>query len=64
MHADQINSLPKYVASSTLDEATWNATIIGGDVADEVSRLKQQPGSQDACCSWPDCCRSTRPPTT
>jgi dihydrofolate reductase len=43
-YSDRINSLPKYVASRTLGEATWNATIIKGDVAEEVARLKQQPG--------------------
>jgi dihydrofolate reductase len=43
-YSDRINSLPKYVASRTLEEATWNATIIKGDVAEEVARLKQQPG--------------------
>jgi dihydrofolate reductase len=42
--ADRINSLPKYVASNTLEEATWNATILEGDVAEEVSRLKREPG--------------------
>ena len=44
-YADRMNSLPKYVASSTLDKAEWNnSTIINGDVAKEVARLKQQPG--------------------
>lgn len=42
--SDQINSMPKYVASRTLQDATWNATIIKGDVAGEVARLKDQPG--------------------
>ena len=42
--ADRINSLPKHVASKTLKEATWNATVIDGDVADEVTKLKEQPG--------------------
>src|SRR5512145_862354 len=36
--------MPKFVASRTLQDATWNATIIRGDVAAEVSRLKDQPG--------------------
>lgn len=43
--ADRMNSLPKYVASTTLRETTWNATLIEGDVAEEVARLKQQSGA-------------------
>jgi len=42
--ADRINSMPKYVASRTLTELTWNATLIEGDVAEGVARLKEQPG--------------------
>ena len=42
--ADRINSLPKYVASNTLSEATWNATILEGDAAEAVARLKDEPG--------------------
>lgn len=42
--ADRMNSLPKYVVSSTLQAAEWNATIISGDVAREVANLKEQPG--------------------
>jgi dihydrofolate reductase len=42
---DRINSIPKHVASKTLHDATWNASIIEGDVADEVAKLKQQPGN-------------------
>lgn len=41
---ERMNSLPKYVASRTLEKAEWNASVIKGDVAEEVSRLKQQPG--------------------
>jgi dihydrofolate reductase len=41
--ADRLNSLPKYVVSSTLEHAHWsNATILKGDVVDEVSKLKQE----------------------
>lgn len=43
-YAARMNALPKYVASRTLKEATWNATIIEGDVAKEVARLKEKPG--------------------
>jgi dihydrofolate reductase len=42
--ADQFNNMPKYVASRTLTETTWNATLIEGDVAEEVAKLKEQPG--------------------
>jgi dihydrofolate reductase len=42
---DKINSMPKYVASRTLREPlAWNASLIQGDVAEEVAKLKQQPG--------------------
>jgi dihydrofolate reductase len=41
--ADRLNSLPKYVVSSTLEEPVWNnSTILKGEVVSEVSRLKQQ----------------------
>ena len=41
---DVINRLPKFVASATLPQVTWNATLIKGDVAAAVARLKKQPG--------------------
>lgn len=44
-YADRINVLPKYVASRTLEDATWNASIIDGDVAQAVAALKEQPGA-------------------
>ena len=41
--ADKLNSMPKFVVSSTLEDAKWsNSTIIGGDVVREVSMLKQK----------------------
>jgi dihydrofolate reductase len=41
--ADRLNSLPKYVVSSSLEHPRWgNATLLKGDVADEVSKLKQE----------------------
>jgi dihydrofolate reductase len=41
--ADRLNSLPKYVVSSTLENLEWNnSTVLNGDVVDEVSRLKQE----------------------
>ncbi len=43
--ADRINSMPKYVASRTKKEPLqWNATLIKGDVAEEIRQLKQKPG--------------------
>ena len=39
--ADRLNGLPKYVVSSTLDDAAWaNSTVLKGDVVDEVAKLK------------------------
>src|ERR1044071_9794593 len=39
--ADRLNSLPKYVVSSTLRHADWNnSTVLEGDVVDQVSKLK------------------------
>ena len=39
--ADKINSMPKYVVSSTLENPTWeNTTVLRGDLAEEVERLK------------------------
>jgi dihydrofolate reductase len=41
--ADRLNSLPKYVVSSTLQEPMWsNSTVLKGDVVNEVSKLKQE----------------------
>jgi dihydrofolate reductase len=43
--ADKFNNMPKYVVSTTMDEADWNnSTVIKGDVAEEVGKLKEQPG--------------------
>jgi dihydrofolate reductase len=44
--ADKMNSMPKYVVSSTLAEPLeWNnSTLIQGDVADEVGKLRKQDG--------------------
>ena len=41
--ADKFNALPKYVASTTLTNPTWeNTTVIKGDLSDEVERLKKR----------------------
>jgi dihydrofolate reductase len=45
--AGRLNTLPKYVASRSLDRADWqNSTILGGDVVAEVAKLKEQPGRE------------------
>ncbi len=44
--ADQMNNTPKVVVSATLGTATWrNSTVISGNVAEQIARLKQQPGN-------------------
>jgi dihydrofolate reductase len=41
--ADRLNSMPKYVVSSTLEDPEWNnTTVLKGDVVSEVSKLKQE----------------------
>ncbi|HEX3359717.1 MAG TPA: dihydrofolate reductase family protein [Solirubrobacterales bacterium] len=41
--ADRLNSLPKYVVSSTLDAPRWtNATVLTGDAVDEAAKLKRE----------------------
>jgi dihydrofolate reductase len=44
-YADKINAMPKYVASRTVREGTWNATILSGDVAAQLAEIKEQDGS-------------------
>ncbi|MGQ0434405.1 MAG: dihydrofolate reductase family protein [Microthrixaceae bacterium] len=45
--ATNLNRLPKYVASKTLDKVEWNnSTLLKGDVADAVAKLKAQPGNE------------------
>lgn len=39
--ADKFNSMPKYVVSSTLEQPDWsNTTVLKGDLAEEVVRLR------------------------
>ncbi len=42
--AERMNSLPKHVASTTLKELEWNASLIEGNVVEAVKTLKQQKG--------------------
>lgn len=47
-YASHINNAPKYVASTTLDKVEWGKwdkiSLIKGSLAEEIARLKQQPG--------------------
>src|SRR3712207_4240675 len=47
-YASHINTTPKYVVSTTLDKVEWgtwdNVRLIKGNLAEEIARLKQQPG--------------------
>jgi dihydrofolate reductase len=48
-YARHLNSTPKYVASTSLREAAWEpTTVLQGDVAEEVARLKAEPGGNIA----------------
>ena len=43
--ADMMNNMPKYIVSTTLDKPAWkNSTVIKGDIAGEVAKLKAMPG--------------------
>jgi dihydrofolate reductase len=45
--ADRINGMPKFVASRTLQAPlAWNATLIEGNPAEEIGKMKQQPGGE------------------
>jgi dihydrofolate reductase len=43
-YVEKIGTMPKHVASRSLDEVTWNATLLGPDVVGAIERLKAQPG--------------------
>jgi dihydrofolate reductase len=43
-YTDRINAMPKHVASRTLTDPAWNATVLEGDTAEAVARLKREPG--------------------
>lgn len=45
--ATKLNSVRKYVASRTLDKVAWNnSTLIDGDIAEEVIKIKNEPGQE------------------
>ena len=43
-YIDLINAMPKYVASRSLTQTAWNATLLGPDPSSTIARLKDQPG--------------------
>jgi dihydrofolate reductase len=46
-YAARLNSMPKVVASTTLQEPLeWNATLIEGDIAAEIAKLKREDGGE------------------
>ncbi len=60
--ADRFNSMPKYVASKTLKKPEWNNShLVKGDLAAEVSKLKQQPGHDIVIHGSPTLIRSLLP---
>lgn len=47
--ADAMNTTPKYVVSTTLERAEWqNSTLIKGNIVEELTMVKQQPGKNIA----------------
>jgi dihydrofolate reductase len=43
-YIDAINAMPKYVASRSLTQVGWNATLLGDDIVADIERLKSEPG--------------------
>ena len=43
-YIDLISAMPKYVASRSLTQTAWNATLLGADVSSAIARLKDLPG--------------------
>ena len=43
-YIEKIGAMPKYVASQSLTEVTWNATLLGPDIVGAIEQLKAQPG--------------------
>jgi dihydrofolate reductase len=57
--ADTMNNMPKLVVSTTLDKTDWqNSTLINGNVAEELTTLKQRPGNDIAISGSPTLVRS------
>jgi dihydrofolate reductase len=50
-YPDLVNNSPKLVASTTLSEPLgWNASLIKGDVVEEIARIRQEPGKNIVMC--------------
>jgi dihydrofolate reductase len=43
-YIDLVNAMPKYVASRSLTETGWNATLLGPDPSSAIAQVKDQPG--------------------
>lgn len=43
-YTDKMNAMPKFVVSRTLENPTWNASVLDGDVTEQVAKLKEQDG--------------------
>jgi dihydrofolate reductase len=60
--ASHINQIPKYVVSTTLDKAEWGKweqpTLIKGNLANEINKLKKQPGKNIGVSGSPTLVRS------
>lgn len=61
-YASHINNTPKYVVSATLEKAEWgnwdNVSLIKGNLAEEIARLKGQPGKNIGVAGSPTLVRS------
>ncbi len=61
-YASHINSIPKVVVSTTLDKVRWgnknNISLIKGNLAGEIAKLKQQPGKNIGVAGSPTLVRS------
>ena len=58
-YASHINNTPKYVFSTTLDKVEWkNSTLVRRPLAEEIARLKQQPGRNIGVAGSPTLVRS------
>ncbi len=58
-YASFINNTPKYVISTTLNKVEWkNSTLLKGNLAEELAKLKQQPGKNIGVSGSPTLVRS------